>query len=206
MKKQGGFLCFNPFLSLVQEIPLWPREIPGENDIEAQKFSWLTKLWKKRAANQIPSITYYEPKRENVSKGQTPAIIVCPGGGYGHLAPHEGEPIALWLNKLGYKAFVLRYRIYPYHHPYPLIDALRAVKLVRFRASEWSVNPKKTGMLGFSAGGHLTATVGTYYDFYHPALSPEKDEVNQKSAKPNALILCYAVISLIKYAHKGVIQ
>src|SRR5450432_2382158 len=83
----------------------------------------------------IPTITPYLAPKE---KATGAAIIVCPGGGYGHLADHEGGPVAEWLNSIGVSAFVLKYRLAPtYHHPAPMLDAARAIRTVRARAKEW---------------------------------------------------------------------
>ena len=128
------------------------------------------------------------------------AIIVCPGGGYRWLAPHEGEPVARWLNGLGIAAFVLEYRVAPHRHPVPLGDGQRAVQLVRHRAAEWGLDPAQIGMLGFSAGGHLTASVGTFPDAADPASA---DPVAHQSSRPNFLIPCYAVISFGDQRHLG---
>jgi uncharacterized protein YaiI (UPF0178 family)/acetyl esterase/lipase len=127
-------------------------------------------------------------------------VVVCPGGGYGMRAPHEGDPIAQWLNGLGISAVVLHYRVAPYMHPYPLLDAQRAIRLVRYHASDWNVDPRHIGILGFSAGGHLASTAGTHYDLgdeYAP------DPIDRISCRPDAMILCYPVISFGKWRHHG---
>lgn len=131
------------------------------------------------------------------------AVIVAPGGGYGNLAHHEGEPVARWLNGLGISAFVLRYRIAPYRYPASLLDARRAIRTVRSRAAEFGVDPNRIGMLGFSAGGHLTATAGTLAGRSFPEEAAD-DGVNRFSCRPDALILCYPVITFTgEYAHAG---
>lgn len=121
------------------------------------------------------------------------AVVVCPGGGYAFKAMHEAEPIALWLNDAGYHAFVLNYRVAPYRQPLPRMDAQRAIRMVRARAEAWHVKPDKIGILGFSAGGHLAASVMTA-DPTGDAQSP--DPVTRTSARPDAVLLCYPVISL----------
>lgn len=126
------------------------------------------------------------------------AVIVCPGGAYEHLAPHEGEPIARWANSLGYSAFVLHYRLA--QHPAPLEDAQRAVQLVRAKASEFNILPEKIAILGFSAGGHLAASAGT---FFTSGDSTAKDPIERCSSRPDAMILCYPVISFGPYGHRG---
>lgn len=132
------------------------------------------------------------------------AVIVFPGGGYNHLAEHEGEPIARWLNAEGLAAFVLRYRVSPYKHPAPWQDASRAVRLVRSRATEWGVRPDKIGVLGFSAGGHLAATLSTRWDQGDPT---DPDPVERHSSRPDAAVLCYAVVTFFeRYYHGGSVR
>jgi len=120
------------------------------------------------------------------------AVIVLPGGGYHVHAAHEDRPIAEWLNREGFHAFVLRYRFAPHRHPAPLEDAARAVRLVRHRAKDWKAKPDRVAVLGFSAGGHLAATIGTHYDRGRPVVV---DPVERESSRPDAIILCYAVTS-----------
>lgn len=128
------------------------------------------------------------------------AMVICPGGGYGGLAAHEATPVAAWLNRLGISAFVLRYRVAPHRHPAPLEDAQRALRLVRHRATAWGLDPGRVGMLGFSAGGHLTATAGTYWDRGRLA---DADPVERQGCRPDLMVLCYPVISLSCLPHEG---
>lgn len=122
------------------------------------------------------------------------AVIICPGGGYDHLsAENEGAAIARWFNSIGVTAFVLRYRLVEYGHPAPLRDVLRAVRLVRSRAAEFVINPAHIGVLGASAGGHLAACAGTIFDAPEGRTGAELDKV---SARPDFIILLYAVISM----------
>jgi acetyl esterase/lipase len=130
----------------------------------------------------------------------TGCVIVCPGGGYWAHAPHEAEPIARWLNLLGVASFILRYRTSPYHHPAPLLDAQRAIRTVRAQAGDFGVDPRRIGILGFSAGGHLASTAGTHYDGGKPE-SP--DPIERVSSRPDAMILCYPVITFGEYRHDG---
>jgi acetyl esterase/lipase len=134
------------------------------------------------------------------SKGS--AVIVCPGGGYGGLAEHEGRDYALWLNERGIAAFVLKYRLgsHDYRHPSMLHDVSRAIRTVRSRAKEWSLNPAKIGVMGSSAGGHLSSTVLTKHDEGNPE-SP--DPIERVSSRPDLGILCYAVISMGPIGHAG---
>ena len=131
------------------------------------------------------------------------AVIVLPGGGYQVHAAHEAEPIARWLNAAGWTALVLRYRLAPNRHPAPLEDAARAVRLTRHRAAEWNIDPAHIGVLGFSAGGHLTATIGTHFD---AGRADAADPVERQSSRPDALVLCYPVISVERFAHRGSIE
>ena len=128
------------------------------------------------------------------------AVIICPGGGYAARAFHEGEPVALRLNKAGIAAFVLNYRVDPNRHPAPLNDAKYAVRYVRLNAAKFNILPDHIGILGFSAGGHLAATLGTHFDTGNPSAV---DPLERVSCRPDALILCYAVISFGEYGHKG---
>ena len=127
-------------------------------------------------------------------------IIVFPGGGYTKRAAHEGTPVALWLNSIGISSFVLHYRVAQYRYPYPLLDAKRAIKFIRFNSDKFKINPDRIGILGFSAGGHLACMCATLPDYGEN--NPD-DPVEKVSSKPNALILCYPVISFKKFYHKG---
>ncbi|WP_042454458.1 alpha/beta hydrolase [Neobacillus dielmonensis] len=128
------------------------------------------------------------------------AVIVCPGGGYHHRANHEGDPIACWLNSLGISAFVLHYRTAPYQHPVPLADAQRAIRFVRFHAKEWNLDKEKIGILGFSAGGHLAASVSTLSQL---RTTDREDVIELESARPDLAVLCYPVISFLEHYHEG---
>src|SRR5215831_19653887 len=122
-----------------QVIPLWLGPAPGTLGTQD---------------SDIPAITAFLPR---TMAANTPAVIVCPGGGYVSLASnHEGRQVASYLNSLGIAAFVLRSRLGPrYHHPVELGDAQRAIRLVRSRAASWNIDPARIGVMGFSAGGHL---------------------------------------------------
>lgn len=164
---------------------LWPDGAPGAVGMEDR---------------DKPSITIWLPGAE-VRNGA--AVVVCPGGGYGGLAnDHEGKQVAEWLNKKGVAAFVLKYRLGPrYHHPAPLQDAQRAMRTVRARAKEWNVDPKRVGIWGFSAGGHLASTAGTHFD---DGMEGAKDAIDRVSCRPDFMILAYPVITLEPpYTHGG---
>lgn len=119
-------------------------------------------------------------------------VIVLPGGGYRVRADHEGGPVAERFNALGFHAFVVEYRVAPYVYPAPQEDALRAIKIVRAHAAEWKINPSKIAILGFSAGGHLACSTGIVYD---EVAADNGDECDAVSARPDAMILCYPVIT-----------
>jgi acetyl esterase/lipase len=146
-----------------------------------------------------PAITVYLPASNPTKTG----VIVVPGGGYSHLAiAKEGFAIADWLNQHGIAAFVLRYRLGPaYHHPIELGDAQRALRMVRAQSETYGILPSHLGMMGFSAGGHLTATAGTHFDAGDGSAT---DPIDRESSRPDFLILAYPVITLkAPYVHQG---
>ncbi len=155
--------------------------------------------WAISAGGDVPRLTAYPVQTQEPAS----AVIVCPGGGYGRRAEHEGAPVASWLNALGIAAFVLDYRVAPHRHPAPLHDAQRAIRLVRHNADAWHIRADRVGVLGFSAGGHLAATVGTSPD---TADSAADDPVERMSTRPEALVLCYPVISFGPFAHAGSVR
>jgi acetyl esterase/lipase len=142
-----------------------------------------------------PTITPYTIESASASG----CVIVCPGGGYGHRAEHEGEPVARALNDRGIAACVCNYRIAPYRHPHSLLDAQRAIRWVRTHAGELNVDSEAVGILGFSAGGHLASTAGTHYD----AGRSDGDEIDSQSCRPDAMVLCYPVITFGEFGHRG---
>ncbi|MDR1191850.1 MAG: alpha/beta hydrolase [Verrucomicrobiales bacterium] len=120
--------------------------------------------------------------------GPAPAVVVCPGGGYGVLAyPKEGTEIAEWLNTIGVTGVVLKYRVAAGREP-AFQDVQRALRLTRARAREWNINPAKVGVLGFSAGGHLSAWAGANADA--PAYAAV-DEADELSCRPDFVVLVY---------------
>ena len=127
------------------------------------------------------------------SKEKTAAVIVCPGGGYSHLAPHEGDPVAEWVNSMGLCAFVLTYRLEPYTYQATISDVLRAVQQVRYNADKYNIDPEKIVVMGFSAGGHLASSAAVHFNDFD--IAGEKDEVSLVSPRPDAAVLCYPVIS-----------
>ena len=164
-------------------VPLWTGDAPGSLGSEDR---------------DRPTLTIYVPRDPLPT-----AVIVCPGGGYGALADnHEGRQVANWLNSMGVAAFVLKYRLGPrYHHPVELGDAQRAIRMVRAQAKEFGVAPDRIGIMGFSAGGHLTSSAGTHFD---AGKADAPDPIDRVSSRPDFLILGYPVISFTTpYTHKG---
>ena len=128
-------------------------------------------------------------------------IVICPGGAYMRKAiEHEGNHIAEWLNSIGVSAFVLDYRLKPYMHPVPVVDGKKAVRYARYMAEQYGYDKDKIGIMGFSAGGHLAGSVGTFKgDFgYEPC-----DEIDKESSRPDFMVLSYAVLSFTEYLHRG---
>jgi acetyl esterase/lipase len=166
------------------KIPLWSRGAPGAKGSDPA---------------DTPFIAVYRPPAE---KANGAAVVICPGGGYGFLAPHEAEPIAKWLNSLGVTGLVLTYRLGPrYHHPAMLQDASRAIRMARAHAVEWKLDEKRIGILGFSAGGHLASTAATHFDAGDPAAD---DPIERVSSRPDIAILIYPVITMSDpYTHAG---
>lgn len=166
------------------EFPLWPEGAPGALGT---------------AAKDIPTLT---PYFANPATATGAAVVVLPGGGYGGLAPHEGRDYAMWLNELGISAFVLKYRLGSggYRHPIMLNDAARAIRYVRSKAGEWKLDPKRIGIMGSSAGGHLASTVLTHFDAGDPNAA---DPIDRQSSRPDLGILCYPVITMGEKTHQG---
>lgn len=169
--------CGVSAVSAADPIRLWEGDAPGATGKEPK---------------DIPTITPYLPAADKTSGT---AIVVCPGGGYGGLAGHEGEGYAKWLADNGVSAFVLKYRLGSagYRHPVMLNDVSRAIRLVRSRAAEWKLDPKRVGVMGSSAGGHLASTAVTHFD---AGKTDVEDAVEKQSSRPDFGVLCYAVISM----------
>src|SRR5262245_3648135 len=170
--------------SAQESFPLWPEKAPGALGT---------------TENDIPTLTVYRPAEGKVTGS---AMVICPGGGYGGLAQHEGKDYALWLAEHGVTGFVLKYRLgsHGYRHPRMLQDAARAVRTVRARAAKWGVDPKRVGIMGSSAGGHLASTLVKHFEAGDPNA---QDEIEKQSSRPDLGILCYAVITLGEKTHQG---
>jgi acetyl esterase/lipase len=166
------------------EFPLWPDGAPGALGT---------------ADKDIPTLT---PYFANPAKATGAAMVICPGGGYGALAPHEGRDYAMWLNEQGITGFVLKYRLGSagYRHPVMLNDVSRAMRYVRANAEKWKLDPKRIGVMGSSAGGHLASTMLTHFD---GGGANAKDPIDRVSSRPDLGILCYPVISMETMTHGG---
>lgn len=165
-------------------VPLWSGPAPGALGDQEK---------------DIPTLTPYLAAPATASG---PAMVILPGGGYGGLAAHEGKGYADWLVTNGVSCFVVKYRLGPagYRHPRMLEDAARAVRLVRSRAEQWKIDPKRVGIMGSSAGGHLASTLLTHFDAGKPDAS---DPVDRQSSRPDLGVLCYAVITMGPNTHGG---
>lgn len=173
--------------------PLWPSGAPGAKGKETGDAFH---------AGDVPTITVYPA---DPAKATGASVVICPGGGYGFLATeHEGAEVAGWLNTLGVTGVVLKYRLGPkYQHPVMLHDAQRAIRMVRARSKEWGLDPRRVGVLGFSAGGHLASTVATHFDA-GKSDADDLDPIDRQSCRPDLAILVYPVIALATpYGHAG---
>lgn len=164
-----------------ERIGLWQRRAPiGDGTVEPAE-AWLT---------------IHRPEKPNGT-----AIVICPGGGYAGLAiGPEGHGIAAWLNRHGITGAVLEYRLPAGRPQVPLLDAQRAIRMVRANANSWQLDPAHIGIMGFSAGGHLASTAGTHYAGGSPLAT---DPVERSSARPNFMILVYPVITMGALGHAG---
>ena len=164
-------------------LPLWPNGAPGALGT---------------SSNDIPTLTPYLCE----SNGTGAALVICPGGGYVGLAAHEGNDYALWLNQHGVTCFVLTYRLgsHGYHYPAEFQDVTRALRWVRAHAADFKIDPKRVGIMGSSAGGHLASMLLTHFD---PGDTNSADAVEQQSSRPDLGILCYPVITMGLATHGG---
>lgn len=168
-------LLYSIYTYSQKEIKLYPNGAPEGNFSQEKEFAfeteWITFVSEAR-------MYMYQPDKQNHKRT---SVLICPGGGYGGLAAQkEGVEIAQWFNKLGVTAFVLYYRMPFAHHEVPLNDAKMAMRIIRSKSDTWNLSKHRIGIIGFSAGGHLAATLGTHF---------EKDN------KPFFMALIYPVIS-----------
>jgi acetyl esterase/lipase len=168
----------NAFLG-VQTIRLWPGDAPQATG---------------KACEDTPTLTIFEPRGGN---GNGSAVVIFPGGSYANLAAvHEGREIADWFTQLGFKAFVVSYRLSSngYLLPIPLLDARRAIQTVRGRAADYHIDPNRIVTIGFSAGGHLAALAATQPV---PGNPDAEDPIDRASSRPDYLVLGYPWIGAI---------
>ncbi|NQV31382.1 MAG: alpha/beta hydrolase fold domain-containing protein [Phycisphaeraceae bacterium] len=171
---------------------LWPAGAPDARDVPD------TEVYEKGQISNVhrPTLTAFYPHTD-IANGR--AVIICPGGGYRVLSiEKEGYQIARWLNEQGITAFVLKYRLTRpdgtgYHYPAQLNDLKKAIQTVRHHASDYHADPKKIGVMGFSAGGHLASTLGTHFDSGEDEAT---DPVSRVRNRPDFMILVYPHISL----------
>ncbi|HTR30317.1 MAG TPA: alpha/beta hydrolase [Puia sp.] len=211
MRKISFFFLLFPFLmaNAQQELPLYgsrpiPNSKPGP-DLETVDTTMDPVRYSYSLVSR-PTLRVYLPAgwKSGNRKEKGTAVVICPGGGYLHLAfTHEGTDIAKMFNDLGIAAFVLKYRL-PNDETMvdktigPLQDAQRAIQLVRERAAGWGVDPAKVGIIGFSAGGHLASTAGTHFN------EAVIDNPGKVSLRPDFMILLYPVVSFEdSIAHRG---
>jgi acetyl esterase/lipase len=204
-KISWSILLFSTMFSLHaqnQVIPLW-NKIPDEIKSVDYKEKETIKDGILQSTSQvsIPTLSIFLPKE---TKPNQTAVIICPGGGYSHLAfDKEGTKVADWFNSIGIAAFVLKYRMptdltMKNKNVGPLQDAQEAIRYIRQNATKWNIDPSKIGILGFSAGGHLASTASTHFD------DKVYESTYKVSARPDFSLLIYPVISMENdITHKG---
>lgn len=184
-------------------ISLWNGKVPNTKDHNVQEIVKEEEIIRISNVSE-PTLEVFIPARKsNIGK----AVIICPGGGYKSLSyDWEGTDVAKWFNSKGISAFVLKYRlpeesINSVPHEAPLQDAQRAIRWIRQNASAYEIDPNQIGIMGFSAGGHLAASLGTHFSM---ANNFKEEGIDTISARPDFLILLYPVISMSQdFMHKG---
>lgn len=141
-----------------------------------------------------PRIEIHQPAQPR--RRPCPAVLVFPGGGYVMRAQHEADPFAQFYARHGYVGIVCHYRVKPHYYPAPMLDAARAIRLVRHLAPDQGIDPKAIAILGFSAGGHLVCTIASQPNL---AQDPEDDLAGRYAARPDRLIAAYPAVSLVKH-------
>lgn len=148
----------------------------------------------------MPTLTAYIIDGNPNEVEMRPAVLVIPGGGYSNVSYREGERIALSYNAAGFHTFILDYSVSPHRHPLPILNAAKALEIIRENALKWNVDKDKIAVCGFSAGGHLAASISTLWNDKH--IFGCDEDIN-KLHRPDASILCYPVISGGEHTHKG---
>jgi acetyl esterase/lipase len=190
-------LIFTLFTSVAsaQWANLWPGETPGAKPLPAGTEK--TGEGGRLSDIEVPQYQIYLPDK---AKANGAAVLIFPGGGYGGLAAnHEGRDYATWLNERGIAGIVVKYRVsgnpaFGYQFPVPFLDARRAIRVVRAKAGEWGIDPKKIGVMGSSAGGHLASLCATRFGDSLP--EEGRDETDKLNCRPDFAILIYPVISM----------
>lgn len=168
------------------EFKVWPLGLPDGAPLAKPEEKKIARV---RSVSE-PTLRVYLPAKE---KATGAAVVICPGGGYGALAiEKEGYNVARWLNTLGVAGFVLKYRLKDYAQPSPLLDAQQAIRIVRERAGEWGVDPKRVGVIGFSAGGHLAAAASTSAAL--PIPGEKYRRFDAIDCRPDFSVLVYGVL------------
>lgn len=183
-------LAMRPAVSAAepQTIALWPEGVP---DLKADATPEKDDGQGRYSNIHHPSLTVYAPP---AGSANGTGIVYAAGGGYQRVAVGQnGGDVTRWLNSLGLTVFVLKYRAMEYGHPAPLRDALRAMRIVRSRAAEWNLKPDRIGMLGGSAGAHLTASTGTLFDAPEGRTGAALDKI---SGRPDFMVLIFPVITM----------
>jgi acetyl esterase/lipase len=167
-----------------EAFPLWANGAPLAHGTDPDK--------------DVPTLTPFWPAQQPSGA----AMIICPGGGYAHLASYEGKDYAEFLAQHGIAGFVLKYRLGSngYRHPAMMFDVQRAIRYVRANAAAWGIDPHRIGVMGSSAGGHLASVAATHFDAGNPAAA---DPIDQVSCRPDVAVLIYPVISMGPNTHLG---
>jgi acetyl esterase/lipase len=195
----GAFVSATLLAAEPLVVDVWPGKPPADAGIQGEE---KTRIYDSPIVGPTklitnvtrPTLTIYQPPKDKNTKT---AMVICPGGGYWNLFWElEGEEVTAWLNSIGVTGIILKYRV-PRRPgetttepaPGPLLDAQRAMSLVRSRANEWDIDPKRIGMVGFSAGGHLAFATATNFDkqTYEPI-----DDIDKVSSRPDFAIMCYS--------------
>lgn len=177
--------------------------VTTERDDEKPKPSERVSLWPGKAPNgdgtfedSTKEVEVFLPPAD---KANGAAIVLCPGGGYiRHVTDREGYPIAQWLNEHGIACVILEYRLPEHRHKVPLLDAQRAIRLTRANAAKWKLDPKRIGILGFSAGGHVASTALTHFN---AGDATKADSIEQLSCRPDFGWLVYPVVTMGEFTH-----
>jgi len=199
-------------------IPLWPGGAPGALGTKSNDIPTLTPYLPDAANATAPARQRYLSPRQrtawntathgtagltrqsNAATGA--AMVICPGGAYAGLAAHEGNDYALWLNQHGVTCFVLTYRLgsHGYHYPVEFEDVTCAIRWVRAHAADYKIDPHRVGIMGSSAGGHLSSMALTHFD---SGDTNSPDPIERQSSRPDLGILCYPVITMGEFTHGG---